>query len=251
MSFVSSAVGLGVGLIGSVGKMIGNSKANQQLRSLQSQDPNYATSQAGIQNNQVAQGRYGLAETILNSQMPGTAQEQNNILGNQSNVVGNANRSATNSAQALVVGSGAQGQTNQAFSNLAGQQADWYKSNLANYNQAGQGVINEGDKEFQDQIRQFGDKAQIQGAINANRQNTWGSIANGGFSLANFGMNGGFGGMFGGGGSGGSGLNNSTQAVGNIPGQGLGVPSINTTPTFIDPNTPNLQYNYQNPYGGG
>jgi len=214
---------MALGIIGSIGQLFGNGRANRELRNLQSQDPNYATSTAGIQNNQIAQGRYDLAETILNSQMPGTAQEQNNILGNQSNVVGNANRTATNSAQALAVGAGAQGQTNQAFSNLAGQQADWYKGNLQNYNQAGQGVINEGDKRYQDQIRQFEDKTQIQGAINANRQNTWGSIANGGFALANFGMNGGFKGMFGGGGSG---LNNSTQAVGNIPGQGLGIPNM-------------------------
>lgn len=214
--------GMALGVIGSIGQLFGNAKANRELRALQASDPNYATSQAGQQNNQIAQGRYGLAETILNSQMPGTAQEQNNILGAQSNVVGNANRTATNSAQALAVGAGAQGQTDQAFNNLALQQADWYKGNLANYNQAGQGVINEGDKRYQDQIRQYGDKAQIQGAINANRQNTWGSIANGGFALSNFGMNGGFSGMFGKG----SGLNNSTSIVGNIPNQGLGIPNM-------------------------
>lgn len=189
--------GMALGVIGSIGQLFGNAKANKELRNLQGQDPNYATSAAGIQNNQVAQGRYGLAQTLLNSRMPGTSTLENDIYGNQSNTVAGANRNATNSAQALAVGAGAQGQTNQAFNQLGQEQNQYFQQNLQNYNQAGEGVINEGDKAFGDQQRRFGDQVQIQGAINKNRQNTWGSIANGGFALADFGMNGGFSNLFG------------------------------------------------------
>ncbi len=210
-------VGLGLGIAGSVGQLFGNAKANKELKALEGQDPTYQSSPYAAQ-------RFGLAQTLLNSRMPGTAQLENDIYGNQSNTVENANRVATNSAQALAVGAGAQGQTNQAFDNLNQEQNQYFQNNLNNYNQANAGMINEGDKVFQDKTRRFEDTAQIQGAINANRQNTWGSIANGGFALADFGMNGGFSNLFGS--KKGSGLNNYTTTVGNIPNQGIGIPNM-------------------------
>src|SRR5665811_275940 len=58
-------------------------------------------------------------------------------------------------------------------------------------------MANENRYAFGDQTRRFEDQAQIQGAQNANSQNTWGSIANTGFGIASFGMNGGFSGLAG------------------------------------------------------
>lgn len=180
-------VGLGLGLIGSIGKLFGNARANRGLRKLESEDPNY-------QFNPLANQRLGLAQTILNAKMPGSATIERGIYGNQANTVANYGRGATDSSQFLTGVSGVQGQTNEAFRQEGLDQNDYYKWGVGNLNQAQEGAINEGDKVFGDQVRRFQDKGQIQGAINANRQNTWGSISNGGFALADFGMNGGFGG---------------------------------------------------------
>lgn len=189
--------GLGLGLIGTIGKLFGAGKANKRLKALQQQDPNYATSQAGIANQGLAGQRLGLAQTLLNSKMPGSSTIERGIYGNQANQFANINRNATDSSQALALGAATQGQTNSAFNQLGVENSQNYQQNLQNLNSAEQGSMNENDKVFADQQRRFGDQAQIQGQINQNNQNVWGSIADGGFSLANAGMNGGFSGLFG------------------------------------------------------
>ena len=190
----SAIAGVGLGIVGSIGQLLGNARANRELTSLEQNDP--------------ANKNAALAQTLLNARMPGATQEEQNIYANRENTIANINRNATSSTQANSLAGQAEGVTNEAFNKLGIQEAQSYPERL---------------KMLQDaQEKAFADKAQIEGAINANRQNTWGSIANGGFSLGNFGMNGGFSGMFGGG----SGLNNGTSSVGNISNQGLGVPGM-------------------------
>ena len=46
---------------------------------------------------------------------------------------------------------------------------------------------------YQSQPNNFGDLAQIEGAQNQTTQNSWGSIANLGFGMADLGVNGGLG----------------------------------------------------------
>jgi len=50
-------------------------------------------------------------------------------------------------------------------------------------------MVREGDKQYQDQIRRYQNQLDISGAVNENRQNSWGDISNMGFALADFGMN--------------------------------------------------------------
>lgn len=193
---ITSAVGLGVGIIGSIGKLFGNAKSNRELKKLQSADPTYSQ-------NPIAGQRLSLAQTLLNARSPGAAIAERNIYANQGNQMGNISRNATDSSQALALGAANIGQSNQAFNQLGQQEANDYQRRYQNLSNAQEGMINEGDKVYGDQVRRFGDKAQIQGAINANRQNTWTSIQNLGGGVADFGMNGGMSSLFGGGGGGG------------------------------------------------
>jgi hypothetical protein len=212
---ISSGVGLATGLIGSIGKMFGNAKANKQLGVLEGQDPTYQSSPYASQ-------RLGLAETMLNSRMPGSATIDRGIESNQSNTIDAFKRGATDSSQFLLGAAGTQGTANAATTQEGLDQNQYFQNNLKNLTGAQEGMVNEGDKVFADQTRRFQDKAQIQGAMNANRQNTWQSLSNTGYGLADFGMNGGFSKIFGSGspnpiGTGQGQINPNTQTVGNIP----------------------------------
>lgn len=185
MDPITGIAGLGLGLIGGIGSLFGNRKANRRLEDLLKQNPQY-------QANPLARQQMGLAQTLLNARMPGAVAAEHNIYQNQANMMGQVNRNATDASQALALAAAGQGQTNQAFGNLATQEAQDYHRRYGNLTQAQQGVINEDDKVYQDQVRRFQDMAQIRGAQNANTQNTWNSIGNLGFGVLNFGLAGGF-----------------------------------------------------------
>jgi hypothetical protein len=186
-----SIAGLGLGLIGGIGNIFGNRKANRKLDELMRSNPQY-------QANPLARQQMGLAQTLLNARMPGAAAAERNIYQNQANMLGQVNRNATDASQALALAAAGQGQSNQAFGNLATQEAQDYQRRYGNLAQAQQGVINEDDKVFQDKVRQFQDRAQIMGAQNANRQNSWSGISNLGFGMMNLGLGGGMQALFGG-----------------------------------------------------
>lgn len=186
-------IGAAVGILGGIGKMIGRGKANRQMNALLAQDPTYKA-------NPLAGQRLGLAQQLLNARMPGAATAERNIYGNQATTLANVNRNATDASQALALSAGVQGQTNQSFQDLGMQEAQDYQRRYSNLEGAQEGMIAEGDKVYQDQVRKFGVLSQIRGAQNENRQNTWGDISNLGFSAMGFGMQGGFKNLFGGGG---------------------------------------------------
>lgn len=191
-SFVAVAIaGAGVAAGGLIGKGIARGKANKTLKGLQKEDPTYTKSP-------YAQAQLGLAQQMFSGRMAGAAQMQNNIYSNQGNTFDAVRRTATDSSQALAAISGAQGQTDQSLSNLQTMEAQNKYSMLGNLNAAYGQMIGEDDKAYGDNVRRFGNKVQIQGAINENRQNTWGDISNFGMSVAGLGV----GGMGGGGGFG-------------------------------------------------
>lgn len=197
MSFAAVAIGgAGIGLIGGIGKMFQSGAANKSLSRLQKLDPVY-------KENPMAKQRLGLAQSLLNARMPGASNIERNIYGTQANAVSNINRNATDSSQALALGAATQGQANQSFNQLGAEEAQDYQRRYGNYTGAQEGVINEQDKVYQDQVRRFGDLAQIRGMQNANRQQNWKDISNLGFGAMNFGMagmSGGMGNLFGNGG---------------------------------------------------
>jgi hypothetical protein len=190
--------GVGLGLIGGIGKMFGRAKANRELKALAKQDPTYSADPRIMQ---MANQRLGLANTLLNARSPGAMQAERNIYSTQAGQLAGLNRSATDASQALAVAAGIGGQTQDAFTNLGQQEAQDYYRRLENQGQAQQGVMNEAQRVegnmFNDQLRKYQNKMDIHGAMQQNRQNTWGDISNLGFGLADFGMSGGFNGMFG------------------------------------------------------
>lgn len=179
-----SIIGGGLGLIGGIGSIFGHKKSQRQLENLIGQDPQY-------QSNPIAAQRMGLAQTLLNARMPGAAAAERNIYQNQANMMGNVNRNATDASQALALAAAGQGQSNQAFGNLATQEAQDYQRRYGNMVGAQEGMIQEGDKVYQDKVRRFQDLAQIRGMQANNRQTMWNSLSNLGFGAMNLGLSGG------------------------------------------------------------
>lgn len=175
-----SALGLGLGLAGAIGKFASAGEANQQLQGLIGQDPAYSA-------NPIAAQRLGLAQTLLNARQPGAVSAERNISGAQGGANADIQRNATSGSQAIAAEAGAQGTTDQNIQKLQQNEAAGYQTRYANLAGAEEGSISEGDKVFQSQLRQFQDKAQIMGAQAANRMNMWGSLSNLGFGAANFG----------------------------------------------------------------
>ncbi len=205
-----SAAGLGLGIIGGIGSIFGNRRANRELEKLIGQNPAYKS-------NPIAAQRMALAQQLLNARQPGAAAAERNIYGAQANSLANIQRNATDSSQALALAAGTQGQTNQAFGDLAQQEAQGYQQRYQNLAGAQQGMIQEGDKVYQDQVRRYQDLAAIRGAQNQNRQNSWQTVSNFGGGLMNFGLaseqglaNLMSGGMFGGSGGAGAGRGGSS-----------------------------------------
>lgn len=175
------ALGLTVGAIGALGNIFGSRKANKRLDALMRQNPTYKESP-------IAGQRLALAQQLLNARMPGAAAAERNIYGAQANTLANIQRNATDASQALALAAGTQGQANQAFNQLGMQESQDYYNRLSNLTGAQQGMIAEGDKVYQDQVRRFQDLAAIRGAQQQNRYNAWSGISNLGFGLANFGF---------------------------------------------------------------
>lgn len=235
MSFLDnlSPIGLGIGLVGGIANIFGASGANKKLDALLKQDPTYTA-------NPIAAQRLSLAQTLLNSRAPGASYAERNIYGNQANQQANIQRNATDASQALALGAANQATTNQAFGQLANQEDQDYQRRYSNLTGAQQGEIQEGDKVYQDQVRRFGDLAQIRGQQNANTQAAWQGISNLGYGIANFGLAGGFSKLFGNGNNGGGTPSYSPSPQYNTYNPGL----ANTAGSYASPasNYPSLTY---------
>lgn len=188
---LGTAIGAGVGILGGIGGLFAARKSNKTLDKLAGQNPQYAA-------NPIAAERLAFAKSLLNARMPGASQMERNIFTAQANQMGNINANATDSSQALALGASALGQTNQALQGLQLNEAQDYQRRYGNVLGAQEGMINEGDKVYQDKIRNFQDLVSIRGAQAANRSNAWNSISQGGFAAMNFGLSGGFDAMKGG-----------------------------------------------------
>lgn len=230
-------VGLGVGLAGAIGKAIGRGKANKQMDTLLAKNPVYSE-------NPLAKQRLGLAQTLLNARMPGATAVERNLFTNQATQLNRLDRGATDASQALAAAAGIGAQTDTSLNQLGIAEAQDYQRRLSNLTSAQEGVIQEGDKVFQDQTRRYNDEFSVRGAQQQNRQNTWGDISNFGFSFANMAAQNP--GMFGGQTNGGiSRMANPTQGLmrtGNFGIGNLPQPSVPNLPNAYRPITP-----YQRP----
>lgn len=194
-------------MIGSIFKIVQGIKQNKEAKKINPIWQEYAESP-------YAKQQLGTAQNLFNAPMAGGAELQRNILANQGNAIGQINRNATDSSQALALGALAQGQTNDALQGYQIQNAQNKYSMLNNLNQAYGVMIGEGDKKYKSIMQKYMMDVQRKDALkSAGAQNIYGGIDDiEGQALQVAGMFGGIpglgkmfgGGKFGGGGAGGS-----------------------------------------------
>jgi len=204
-SWISSAVGGALGVIGTIASNLEGDKTRRRLLGMLGKDPQYTESP-------YAKSRLGLATQLLNSRMPGATAMERNIYANQANYLGQAQRNATDSSQLLALGAAAQGQTNEAFGQLGISEAQDYYRRLENYNQGNDAMTQEHHASFDDKVRRWQDEANIYMARNQIRQNQGQSLVNLGSMF--------MGSSFGGGGKGGGGGSSSGGSSGGSGGYG-------------------------------
>ncbi len=170
MALPIAAAGLVASGLGGIFKMIKGAKQNKLADKVVIPDVNYSVSP-------FAQRQLAEAERLKNAQMPGMQQAQQGILGSQANVLGGASRNASSGAQLLSMLAASQGQADNATNQLAGQQGQFSMNMLNNYNQGLQGMTQEQDKLYQDEVRKQMLKIQEKNALrNAGTQNMGGGM---------------------------------------------------------------------------
>jgi hypothetical protein len=137
-------------------------------------DPQYTP----YQTSPYAKQQLSLAQQLYGGRLFGAPDLERNILASQSNYLNSVGRNASDSGQALLMGQLAQGQTNQNFQNLQIQEAQNKYNMLNNLNQGYQGMIDEGDKVYQDMMTKYQIDVQDRAAL---RGASWNNIF-GGFS---------------------------------------------------------------------
>jgi hypothetical protein len=158
----------GIGAIGKFASGIKQSKESKKINPIWQQ---YKT-------NPFAQQQLGAAQNAYGGRMAGAGSLENNIFANQGAFMGNVNRNATDSSQALALAAGGQQQTNDALANLQIQEAQNKYSMLNNLNQAYGTMIGEGDKEYNSILQKYQIDAQRKDALaNAGAQNKFGAVS--------------------------------------------------------------------------
>lgn len=164
---ISSVFQLG----GAIYKGIQGIRQNKMAKKIRPQQTTYETSP-------YAQANLGLAQQLYGGRMPGATAQEQNIMAGQANALSGINRNATSSAQALALAAGVQGGTNQAFANLGQQEAQSKFQTAGMLNQANQGMIGEGNKIYNDQLRKYQEDVAAKAALrNAGMNNISGAFA--------------------------------------------------------------------------
>jgi len=161
---MSAALTAGLGLVGSIANMIaGNRQQKKNMRDINA---------LGVyQENPYASKELAFAQNMYNGRMPGASILEQNILGNQANAMANVENNATDASQALAIAAGLQGNTNSSFANLAVQEAMDKMNRAGLLTGAYRTMINEGDKVWQDKVRQLQQKISVRAVGTQNTSN--------------------------------------------------------------------------------
>lgn len=143
-----AAIGAGLGAIQGIGKFLFGVKQNQLANQI---NPVYTP----YQENPYAKQQLDIARQFLGGRMGGATTFEKNIQNSQANAMQNVLRNATDSSQALALGSAIQGQTDQAYADLQAREAQNKYGLLQNLNQAYGLNIAEGDKKYNDMLKKF------------------------------------------------------------------------------------------------
>jgi hypothetical protein len=176
---VAGAITSGLGALGKVFSGIKQNKLANQINPFFQQ----------YQENPLAKQNLAVNKNMFYGRMPGAQKAESNILQSQSNLFSNAQRGATDASQLLAVGSGLQGGTNEAFSNLAAAEGQSKAGLLTNLGQAYRGAISEGDKAYESMAQKFQMDSQAKAALRqSGMQNIFGGIGDIGAGAMQFGM---------------------------------------------------------------
>lgn len=142
--------------IGGIGLGIGQLFKARQFRNLER--PMYEISPE-------TQERLGLREQLLQARMPGAAQLERNLAATQQSALYNMGQGATDSASMLAAASAAQAQTNVGLEKLQMAEAEDYYNRLAGLESAQGAMTAERDKQFQDELADYEEKAATAAAL--------------------------------------------------------------------------------------
>lgn len=123
------------------------------------------------QQNPLAGQQLALANNLFNGRMAGAAYQQGNIYQNQANATESVQNNATDASQALAILAGLQGQSNASFADLAAKEAADKINRAGLVMNAQNTVINEGDKEWNDKLRQLQQKIGVRAVNTQNNSN--------------------------------------------------------------------------------
>jgi hypothetical protein len=160
---------------GAISNLFGAKKRNKQLDA-------FGREVDAMQINPIYGQNYGLTQTQLQGRMAGASQAEQNINQQAANTQANINRGATDPMQAILGAGAVQGQTSQAFNELAGQEQADYANRLQRMMQAG---MSKAEAEDQLRMQKLQMKSQIQGAIAQNKQNAVQGLVNAGTGIGN------------------------------------------------------------------
>jgi hypothetical protein len=157
-------LGAVLGGVGALGKTI---SGFSQMKKANQIKPVFAE----YEKNKLADQNLGATQNLFYGKNRAFTQAEANIRQAQSDQMANAQRNATDSATLLATGAGAAGNANQAFSNLAGQEAQQQAGVLDNLSRAYAMSINEGDKVQANKMMKFQLDSQAQAALRESGMN--------------------------------------------------------------------------------
>ena len=168
--------------LGALGKIFAGAKQNKLANQINPFFQQY-------QKNPLAQENLAVNKNMFYGRMPGAQKAESNILQSQSNLFSNAQRGATDASQLLAVGSGLQGGTNEAFSNLAAAEGQSKAALLPSLGQAYRGAISEGDKAYESMLQKYQIDRQDKAALReSGMQNIFGGVGDIGAGLMQYGQ---------------------------------------------------------------
>lgn len=120
---------------------------------------------------------YGEGRNLYQGRMAGAGAAEQKILTNQANTLSTVENNATDASQVLQTAAGVQGQTDEALSNLAVDEAKNKVGRFGVLSNVSQLMQQEGEKVYNDKLRKYYDdlnyKRALEGAADQNTSNFW------------------------------------------------------------------------------
>lgn len=162
-------------ILGAVNSLIQARKQQKEADKINPIDQTYEV-------NPFVKGLYGEGRNLYQGRMAGAAAAEQNIFTNQANTNAAVGRNAGDSATALAIAAGLQGQTNQALANLGVSESQDKQRRFGIFSDVTGQMVRENDKVYEDKLRKYYDdlnrKNSLEGASMQNKAGFWGGLDN-------------------------------------------------------------------------